>query len=573
MKRLFLRSISLFIFFLLFFVLIEILLRIFWKPDFLNPKYKRDDYGWISKNVSLNRFGYRDFEYKLAKSENTYRIYVLGDSYTYGWYIDDINKSSPKVLEEALKKSDLRRTVEVINAARPGYNFKAESERFMNEGVLFQPDLVIVGINPLDLAVNEFPPKFTNNKFLKGLRLYWIMFGTLERRRVALKTYKEIQDTYQPGTEKYRKVEEAFKKLKNLTESVGAELVVVVFPQYGPSKPNSKYAFEFYHNSVSAIGKKLNIKIVDLLGPLESVKDKKTLVLNPTDPHPSELLNEFVGKYLAKNLSLRKSSKNLVVERSYLDLNSKINNLVGIVSLKPSPWVFFDRKFGNDTQKMFLPGSVDTRIAFLENSISTAKFNTHQGWPGAKLDYNVKPESNIISISKYLYGYQVIGIGQIKIFWREDGNQKSRDLDLSEVTITKNDKDIEIKPPEFNNLDFVRLKIDLAVYQADIDGGRVASFFSTNKGEISFSSSSQKFIFQKTSDVYSMPSYFSGSEKYNYIWADGKEIKAKLTEKDNQIEVELSKTSVGEHNLIEFYYAGSLTGGISFPLATYVRYK
>lgn len=565
---------ALFVFFI-FILLCEIVLRLIWHPDFLNLAYKRNDYEWISKNVVLDKFGYRDFEYELAKPANIYRIYVLGDSYTYGWYINDFSKSYPKVLERALNKSDSARKIEVINASRPGFNFKAETERFMNEGVLFQPDMVIVGINPLDLATSEFPPKFTNNKFFKSLRLYWITLGALERKKVALKTYKEIRETYQPETENYRKIEEAFTKLKNLTESVGAELVVVVFPQYNPSRPNEKYAFEFYHNSVSNIGKKLNIKIVDLLGLLENVKDKKVLVLNPTDPHPSELLNEIVGNFLARSISLKKSSRELTRENVYLNLNfsSKIENLVGVISLQPNPWVFFDRKFGNETQKMFLPNSQDTKIPFLENSISTAKFNTHQGWPGAKLDYNVKPESNKILLNKYLYGYQVIGISQVKIFWREDGNQKSWDLDLNETVITKTDKDIEIKLPGLDNLDFVRLKIDLAIYQADIDDGKAVSFFSTNKGEMIFSPDEQKFIFQKTGDVYSIPSYFSDSEKYNYVWVGGKEVKTKLTEKDNQIETELPKTSVSEYSLIEFYYAGSLAKNVSFPRAEYIRYK
>lgn len=568
------RSIFIFIILLsIFTIFSEFCLRLFWKPDFLNPKYKRNDYSWISKNVNLNKFGYRDFEYELAKPKDVYRIYVLGDSYTYGWYIDDINKSYPKVLERVLRQANPNKIIEVINASRPGFNFKAETERFKNEGVLFRPDIVIVGINPLDLASNEFPPKYTSNKFLKSLKLYWITFGTIERKKVALKTYKEIQETYRPGSEKYQKVEEAFKELKNLTELVGAKLTIVVFPQYNSSNPNGKYAFEFYHNSVSDIGRKLNIKIVDLLGPLESTKDKKTLVLNPTDPHPSELLNEIVGNFLAGNISFKKSFRELIQENVYLNFSNKMENLIGVISLQPNPWVFFDRKFGNETQKMFLPNFQDTKIPFLEDSISTAKFNTHQGWPGAKLDYNAKPESGKILLNKYLYGYQVIGISQIKIFWREDGNQKSRDLDLNEVDITKTGKDIEIKPPDLNNLDFVRLKIDLAIYQADIDGGRAVSFFSTNKGEMIFSPDNQKFIFQKTGDVYSMPSYFSDSEKYNYVWADGKEVKAKLTGKDNQIEAELSKTSVSENSLIEFYYAGSLSGDVSFPLATDLRYK
>lgn len=85
------RDISMLVFGILFSLLFaEVLLRIIWKPVFLDSKYQRDDFTWISENVILNRFGYRNKEVDVKKEEGVYRIYSLGDSYTYGWQIKNI---------------------------------------------------------------------------------------------------------------------------------------------------------------------------------------------------------------------------------------------------------------------------------------------------------------------------------------------------------------------------------------------------------------------------------------------------------------------------------------------------
>ena len=138
--------------FLLSVLITEILLKIFWMPSYLNPRFERDDLKWISGNVILNRFGYRDREFDLTNRQK-YRIYSLGDSYTYGWYINDLTKTYPKLIEKKLEDK-YGQGIEVINASRPGFNLKESVIRFKQEGILFSPDLVTLGINIFDITDN-----------------------------------------------------------------------------------------------------------------------------------------------------------------------------------------------------------------------------------------------------------------------------------------------------------------------------------------------------------------------------------------------------------------------------------
>ena len=51
---------------------------------FQAPKYSGVNKDWFKKNVTLNSFGYRNFKYSQERSNNTFRILVLGDSMTFG---------------------------------------------------------------------------------------------------------------------------------------------------------------------------------------------------------------------------------------------------------------------------------------------------------------------------------------------------------------------------------------------------------------------------------------------------------------------------------------------------------
>ena len=91
------------------------------------------------------------FNYATEKGQSTFRIIAIGDSHTYGLYVET-RKNYPELLENMLNDQvicGLYSKFEVINLGVPGYDLSYSYERFRRRGVKYKPDLVIWFVNPL----------------------------------------------------------------------------------------------------------------------------------------------------------------------------------------------------------------------------------------------------------------------------------------------------------------------------------------------------------------------------------------------------------------------------------------
>lgn len=85
------------------------------------------------------------FDYSVEKSEKTYRIITLGDSFTYGLYVDT-KDNWPERLEDLLNKNIKCSNInkfEVINLGMQGYDVQYEAYRFEKRGEKYNPDLTL----------------------------------------------------------------------------------------------------------------------------------------------------------------------------------------------------------------------------------------------------------------------------------------------------------------------------------------------------------------------------------------------------------------------------------------------
>ncbi|QQS44408.1 SGNH/GDSL hydrolase family protein [Candidatus Roizmanbacteria bacterium] len=86
-----------------------------------------------------------DQEYSVDKDADVFRIIALGDSWTYGLFVDGDN-IWPEFLERKLNDSErcnVYEKYEVINLGFPGYDIQYGVERFRLRGQKYDPDLVI----------------------------------------------------------------------------------------------------------------------------------------------------------------------------------------------------------------------------------------------------------------------------------------------------------------------------------------------------------------------------------------------------------------------------------------------
>ncbi|MFA6255115.1 MAG: SGNH/GDSL hydrolase family protein [Patescibacteria group bacterium] len=101
--------------------------------------------------TTLNSFGFRDSEFSKEKAENTFRIFLIGDSFVYSPGVPD-EKKLDRLLEDKLNQTGGRK-FEVYNLGLPGgtYNYVQTAKEFVS----YQPDLIILSIY-VDNDINRF---------------------------------------------------------------------------------------------------------------------------------------------------------------------------------------------------------------------------------------------------------------------------------------------------------------------------------------------------------------------------------------------------------------------------------
>lgn len=96
-----------------------------------------------SPRARIDTFGFRGPERPLTKPAGVVRVVVLGDSTTYGWFVNE-ESAFPRQLERSLAEDLPATRVEVTNAGVPAYTLRMMRERFEQKIRAHAPDVVLV---------------------------------------------------------------------------------------------------------------------------------------------------------------------------------------------------------------------------------------------------------------------------------------------------------------------------------------------------------------------------------------------------------------------------------------------
>ena len=124
--------------------------------EFTNSNFASFDTSYIDQNISkcseciinVNNHGFRGEDLSKEKPDNTFRIFAVGGSATFGTGVND-NETWPSYIQKKFDEIDLGFEVQIINAGIPNANTSNELQLIKEKIVNFEPDLVIMydGVN------------------------------------------------------------------------------------------------------------------------------------------------------------------------------------------------------------------------------------------------------------------------------------------------------------------------------------------------------------------------------------------------------------------------------------------
>lgn len=268
-----------------------------------------------------NRLGHRGPVYPIARQPGSFRVLVLGDSFSYGVGVKDAD-TMPVQLQRALKARHPQLDVQVINLGEPAQN-TAANLRTLRRHLRFRPDVVLLGYLLNDIrfvgaergkhAANDFvmvrpenerKPTRIEQLARRWSRLYAFVDARLRAYSIHRRTRAWYRDAFE-GAKNPEGLEETrtlLTEIKRLNEGVGAKMAVAIYPVlYNVGRG---YPFAAAHRQIASILAGLSIPSLDLLETYRDHTDEQ-LRVHSVDFHPNELGQRLAAEAIAKWLEQR----------------------------------------------------------------------------------------------------------------------------------------------------------------------------------------------------------------------------------------------------------------------------
>lgn len=234
--------------------------------------------GFVRSQVAINSCGMRDQERPIAKPPGTFRIALLGDSFAFGWGVEQEQTFAARLETKLNTRASPDRRFEVLNFGVPGYSTFQEVARFEESGLDFDPDVVLVFFVDNDFGM----PFFIRDIYNPGSILDALTFarrswrGTdskIEEQRLQLARY------------------DANRALIKLTE-LGGQHGFQIFLAVNPRKNSSEIKRQLWvlknHPEITYL--ELRKSFLEVIARRKISDAALTLSF---DPHPSPLRHEL----------------------------------------------------------------------------------------------------------------------------------------------------------------------------------------------------------------------------------------------------------------------------------------
>ena len=233
--------------------------------------------------VRTNSCGMRGPDYTIAKPENTFRIAVIGDSFTFGWGVEESQTFVAQMEQTLNRHSKGAPRYEVMNFGVPGYSTFQEVARFEELALDFSPDAVVVFF-----VENDYGPPFFIREMGAGNQL-------LSLQRFMSSTADQAEKQRHIETLARIDPNKALRKLAKLGAEKGIPVYLVINPKKRWVEDKKKLWILREQKSIQF----MNIYDQFMHAVNSRGIDSKDLTLS-FDPHPSPLKHELLGTLMAQ---------------------------------------------------------------------------------------------------------------------------------------------------------------------------------------------------------------------------------------------------------------------------------
>lgn len=255
--------------------------------------------------VHLNSAGFRERAFTPEKAAGTYRIAVVGDSFTFGNGVRAEDRYSD------ILQSRLPDHIEVLNFGAAGAN--TPEHRSLVEHLLAttHPDFVLLQWYVNDVEDDDssarptfhplMPVRAIHNWLNNSSALYTVANMQWAESQVALGMTGSYPEYLQrrlgdPNSADSQTDRTLLLDLIARCRRAGVPLGIVLFPDTAGADLGAGYPFAYLHERVLDICRTQSLTCLDLRNDFSKVKDHRLLWTNRLDHHPSALANEIAAE-------------------------------------------------------------------------------------------------------------------------------------------------------------------------------------------------------------------------------------------------------------------------------------
>jgi hypothetical protein len=283
----------------------------------LNPgvKFFWPDYVYFP----LNAMGYRERPFTPKENPHTYRIMVVGDSFTEGSGCrreETFSGVLERELNRRLQEAGCAARVEVFNLGRCGANTVEEVHRILTEGPILKPDLIILAYvlndpenHPADIRFFNPPPwaSVIHKVMLDEVNsyaYYWFFTKFTVFRGEVSTSDEYFMAVHEENYHGLQKAKKSLVQLKNFVKEKNIDFFTIIFPIFYQGDYPEK--LKGIHRQVFKIFHGYNMEVFDLLDFYEKHnKNLGVFAFSAYDSHPNPAAHNLLGNYLAEVIGKR----------------------------------------------------------------------------------------------------------------------------------------------------------------------------------------------------------------------------------------------------------------------------